>query len=68
MSTQVFDAMHSVFLNQLGVYIVVFSIVKLLQPQTKDQVAKKQTTDRASTDTDRPLWTLLMHKFVMGMS
>ena len=35
---QVFHAMHSVLLHRLGIYIVVFSIPRLLNPDTRQQV------------------------------
>ena len=37
-SNQVFHAMHSVLLNQLVVYAIVFSIPKLLSPDTQAEV------------------------------
>ena len=35
---QVFDAMHSVFMNQLSVYMAVFSIPRLMDPSTQEEV------------------------------
>ena len=32
--------MHSIFLNHLGIYMVVFSIPKLLDPRTRPQVGE----------------------------
>ena len=34
--------MHSIFLNHLGIYLVVFSIPKLLDPGTQQQVGEDQ--------------------------
>ena len=39
--------MHSVFLNHLGTYMVVFSIPKLLHPNKKDQVSYQRLFGRS---------------------
>ena len=40
---QVVDAVHDMFLNRLSICMVVFNIVKLLHPDTQEQVGCRCT-------------------------